>query len=500
MVEALSAGAVHVNGENLFLNEPAERIVGCSRFEIGTLTLWFEKLHPEDPQAARTAYEADRDSGFRKPRLATVTRLDGGRRVVELVSFRDQSDEVWLLHDVTAERKAEENLRRADKLEGLGRLAGGIAHDFNNLLTVMLGFAEMAQNTCRKAGKPDAHLDHVLQAGAKAKALTRQLVAFSKRQIVEPRIVDLNRLTFQLDGMLRRLLGEDIELALVPETGLWPVRADPGGLEQVLINLTVNARDAMPHGGRLTITTRNASLSEALEDAGSELPPGDYAVLSVADNGIGMSAETRARLFEPFYTTKGIDGTGLGLATAYGIIGQSGGAITVESEPGKGSLFTIYLPRTEGTPDPVPTPPPPPRPGTETILVVEDYELVRDLAVRVLESHGYTVHAARSGDDAILLSNTFIGQFDLLITDVHMPNMSGPELATRLRIERPNLKVLFVSGFTEDLVLRPSTKEGDDEELDEPAFLAKPFTPDALARAVRTLLDRKAKEKDELAN
>ncbi|MBI1960028.1 MAG: GAF domain-containing protein [Candidatus Rokubacteria bacterium] len=377
-------------------------------------------------------------------------------------------------------------LAQSQKMEAVGRLAGGIAHDFNNLLTVVIGRSELA--LARLSGDDPLRRDLGLigTTSKRAAALVRQLLAFSRKQVLRPEVLDLAAVVAGLQGMLRRLIGEDIDLLAVIAPGLGRVTADPGQLEQVIVNLVVNARDAMPRGGRITIETANVDLHEAVAAEREGLPPGAYVRLAVRDTGHGMDAETQAHIFEPFFTTKEVGkGTGLGLATVYGIVKQSDGAIRVASEPGVGTTFTILLPRVREEAQPAPAPAAPgtlPR-GTETILLVEDDPELRALGLEVLQAVGYTVLEACEGHEALLVLERHRGPIHLLVTDVVMPRMGGLALAERLAVLRPELRVLFMSGYSEAAiaqhgVLDPGT-----------AFMPKPFTPEGLTRKVREVLD-----------
>jgi PAS domain S-box-containing protein len=393
---------------------------------------------------------------------------------------------VAVLRDTTKEVALEAQFRQAQKMEAVGRLAGGVAHDFNNLLTAILGYSQILLGELAREAPMRAELEQIFDAGRRAAALTKQLLAFSRKQVLEPRVLDLNALVRDMDSMLRRLIGEDVELVIDLAPALAAVRADPGQTEQVVMNLAVNARDAMPRGGRLTIATANAALDEArAAELGAR--PGAWVTLAVLDTGSGMDAETRRHLFEPFFTTKAPGkGTGLGLSTVYGIVEQSGGRIAVESEPGRGSAFTIFLPAAEGAPAPAEPRPAPPctARGTETILVVEDEDAVRELARRTLAAAGYAVLAARHGPEAIVACERHEGPIHLLLTDVVMPHMSGGELAERLAALRPHMKVLFMSGYSESgsFTRRMLERPG--------GFLGKPFTAEALAARVREVLDQ----------
>ena len=395
---------------------------------------------------------------------------------------------VAVKRDVTDVRRMEEQLRQSQKMEAVGRLAGGVAHDFNNLLTAISGYSDLLLHRLPEYSTLRRDVEEIRKAGDRAAALTRQLLAFSRRQVLQPKVLDLNGVVTKMGQMLRRLIGEDIELSIDLSPSLSRVKADPGQIEQVIVNLAVNARDAMPDGGRITIATADAELSPAYAAAHPGVRPGPHVLLSVADTGQGMSDETQAHLFEPFFTTKERGkGTGLGLATVYGIVQQSGGHIRVNSAADRGSTFLIYLPRVEapedgaqGTDRPLL---PHPSPGTETVLLAEDEEVVRRLAREILSGNGYKVLEAGNGREALLLSEAHRGEIHLLLTDVVMPKMSGRELCERIRLLRPGIRILYMSGYTDDAILRDGVLE------DGIPFLQKPFTPEALARKVREVLD-----------
>ena len=391
-----------------------------------------------------------------------------------------------LAADVTEMRQLEVQYRQAQKMEAVGRLAGGIAHDFNNLLTAIIGTTALVLEDLGLESRARLDIQEIEKAAKRAAGLTRQLLIFSRQQVLEPRALDLNALVGNLEKMLHRLIGEDIELVTKPAASLGAVRADPGQLEQAIVNLVVNARDAMPQGGRLTIETADVELDRGYVAGHVPTQPGPYVLLAISDTGVGMDGATKARLFEPFFTTKEPGrGTGLGLATVYGIVKQSGGYIWTYSELGHGTTFKIYLPRVAETPEAPEstTSPPTPVRGSETLLVVEDQEEVRKLTKRVLEARGYTVLAARNGAEALEIVAQHPSKIHLMITDVVMPGMNGRELAQHARARRSYLKVLYVSGYTGEAVLQ--------HRLLEPgvAFLQKPFTPDVLARKTREVLD-----------
>jgi len=393
-----------------------------------------------------------------------------------------------IAEDVSERRSLEEQLRQSQKMEAIGRLAGGVAHDFNNLLTVITGYNQLLIDNLGEGHPLRAELDEVRKAADRAAALTRQLLAFSRQQVLAPKVLDVNIVVESMNNLLHRLLGEDIELITILQPGIGHVRADPGQLGQVIMNLAVNARDAMPEGGTLTIETSAVSLDTPYSPEHSYIEAGEYLVIAVSDTGCGMDAVTCSHIFEPFFTTKPSGkGTGLGLSTVYGIVKQSGGYIYVYSEPGLGSSFKVYLPRVlEGAEAPPPRPAAGRLHGTETVLVVEDEDGVRALARQVLEKHGYTVLAARSGVEALAMAENCARirhPIHLLLTDVVMQQMSGRQLAEEIERRFPGIKVLFMSGYTNDAVLqRGVLAEGS-------AFLQKPFSTEALVGKVRELLD-----------
>ncbi len=396
---------------------------------------------------------------------------------------------VWSFRDVTERRQTAEQLLQAQKMEAIGRLAGGIAHDFNNLLTTILGYSELILRSHSSNPGLREEVGEIRKASERAATLTRQLLAFSRKQVIASRVISLNDVVSEVARLLERLIGEDFVLSTVLDPALGSVLADPVQVEQVLFNLTINSRDAMPRGGTITLATRNATLHDTLTGLHFSIPKGDFVVLSVHDTGIGMDAQTQSRLFEPFFTTKETGkGTGLGLSTVYGIVKQSAGYIVVDSEMGRGTRFEIYLPRAEGAPAKTARrnsrpPSPAAGAGSECILLAEDEDALRRLARRMLEAHGYSVLEARSAEEAYALAQRFPGQARLLVTDVVMTGESGRELARRILESWPETKVLFVSGYAEG-------STGGESVLEPAAhFLQKPFTPDALVRKVREALD-----------
>ena len=472
------------NGTILDANRGITEIFGFQRDDLVGRTM-DQFVAPESRDEVQRLFGATIEGVFEVVGL----RKDGSKVRLECI-VRNSTHEgaparLTALRDVSQRRLLEDQLRQSQKMEAVGRLAGGVAHDFNNLLTVITSYSQLVMEDMGAADPRRADLAEVQKAATGAATLTRQLLAFSRQQVLEPRVIALDEVVAGAGKMLKRLIGEDIELvtALAPDLGA--VKADPGQIEQVVMNLAVNARDAMPDGGMLTIETVNQELGTEYTEQHRLVPPGSYVLLSVSDTGTGMDEATQARLFEPFFTTKEKGkGTGLGLATVYGIVKQSGGFIWVYSELGAGTTFKVYLPRVD---EAVAAPPAPASPqslnGTETILLAEDAAPVRSVAREVLRRHGYRVLTAADGRTALELADTHVGPIDLLITDVIMPEMSGRQLADRLVERLTKLKVLFVSGYTDDAIVRHGILEPGI------AFLQKPFSPESLARKVREVLD-----------
>jgi PAS domain S-box-containing protein len=385
--------------------------------------------------------------------------------------------------DITERLRLEEQLRQVQRLESVGRLAGGVAHDFNNLLTVINGYAEMLFSEAGPDSSEREPLGQIRKAGDRAAELTRQLLAFSRRQVLQLSVLNLNAVVTETRSLLRRLIREDVRLTteLAPNLGL--IQGDAGQLQQVIMNLAVNARDAMPDGGSLIIETTNVTLDEEHLAEHRELKAGEYVMLAISDTGIGMDEETRARIFEPFFTTKEMGkGTGLGLATVYGVVKQSGGWIWVYSEPGRGTTFKIYLPRTDKPESLAGKRAKTELRGSETILVVEDYAEVRALALSGLAGFGYSVHGASSGKEALAFCREFAGPIHLVVTDVVMTDMNGREVANQISQVRPDARILFMSGYTADVIAHHGVLDAGVE------YLQKPFTPECLAEKVREVL------------
>jgi PAS domain S-box-containing protein len=479
----------NLDGRYLMINAAGARLFGRDvddilglhdreLFSADTTSAVFEHDHKVLTEGTlHTAEETITAAGVTRIYLATKAPLrDAQGRVIGLIG---------LSRDITEFKRLEDQLRQAQKMEAVGRLAGGIAHDFNNLLTVINGCSEMMLS--RLTINDDRELTKAIRnAGERATSLTRQLLAFSRKQVLQPRVVSLTPLVTELSKMLRPLIGEDIELSIAAAPTLGLAKVDPSQFEQAIINFAVNARDAMPHGGRLTIEAHDAELDEDYALRYPEVRPGQYVQVSVSDSGHGMDAAIQSRIFEPFFTTKRAGaGTGLGLAMVYGFVKQSGGHIDVQSAPGAGTTFHVYLPRADqkisaSVPRAERTNV---QAGRETVLLVEDEDAVRALVSRVLRSCGYTVLEARNGQEAIGLAEQRDADIDLLVTDLVMPRMSGRELADQLVRMRPSLRVLFMSGYTDEAVIRHGVEEAD------VAFLQKPFTPAILSRKVRDVLD-----------
>jgi two-component system, cell cycle sensor histidine kinase and response regulator CckA len=472
----------------LAVNGAAIAHYGYRREEF--LALRIEDLRPPEDIPELERHLATRPAGYRTTGPWRHRKKDGTIIQVETsgheIPFAGRRAEFVVIDDVTERRRLEEQFRQAQKMEAVGRLAAGVAHDFNNLLTAILGTTDlMIEDLPADHPNREGLLD-IRGAAERATVLTRQLLTFSRQQVVSPRVLRLNELITDLVKLLRRLLGEDVTIAtaLTPDCG--PVKADPGQLEQVIVNLSVNARDAMPNGGRLMLETKNIDLDGDYPTERVTIPAGRYVMFAVTDTGTGMDAKTKARIFEPFFTTKPVGkGTGLGLATVYGVVQQSGGYIWLYTEPGHGSSFKIYLPRV----DAVETEPAAEASlagafdGSETVLVAEDEEAVRQIIEKALDAHGYRVLSARDGAEALERASVYAGQIDLLVTDVVMPDMNGRELSRRLVQTRPNLRTLYLSGYTDDAILhRGVLQQGV-------AFLQKPFSLRMLARKVREVIE-----------
>jgi PAS domain S-box-containing protein len=479
-----------LGGLVIIWNQGAERLFGYSAEEvIGQPTSTNAGLNwPDELRAMKKVR-----SGEHVPPFETVRRRKDRKEIhvsVSVSPIRDQDGLVIgasaIYRDISDRKKLEEQFHQAQKMEAVGQLAGGVAHDFNNLLTVISGYSEVLITRLPANDPTRGFIQEIHKAGERAAHLTRQLLAFSRKAVVEPRVLDLNTIVADTEKMLWRLIGEDVSLTTALAPGLGQVKADAGQIEQIIVNLAVNARDAMPQGGKLTIETRNVELDSNYTKLHPEVKPGRYVMVAVSDTGSGMSQETKGRIFEPFFTTKGSgNGTGLGLATVYGIVKQCGGHIGVYTELGQGTSFKIYLPPVEEkvssgkslhgqkiAPH-----------GNETILLVEDDDAVRAITKLALQSVDYKVLEARNGAEAVRICERYTEPIHLLITDVVMPEMGGRQVAERLAALNQGIKVLFLSGYTDDAVVRHGILQA------EVAFLQKPFTPMALANKVRDVLD-----------
>jgi two-component system cell cycle sensor histidine kinase/response regulator CckA len=481
----------------LAVNDAAARHYGYARDEMLALTL--RDLHATaELEVAGGRQRWHRREGahaaFASPRAGKHRKKGGGLIDVEIalspIEFHGRQAWLALTHDVTEKKRLEAQVLQAQKMESVGRLAGGVAHDFNNLLTAILGYSQLLAGELGARSDLRAHVDEIRNAGERAAALTRQLLAFSRSQILQPQVIEVNEVVLGVERLLRRLIGENIELVTILGSRAGHSLVDLGQLEQVIVNLAVNARDAMPHGGKLILETADIELAELAGEEPAETPPGDYVMVAVADNGLGMDAAILSHLFEPFFTTKERGkGTGLGLSTVYGIVRQSGGRIEVHSEAGLGSRFRVFLPRVAapaagaaGLAGAVPVR----RPSAETVLLIEDEGALRALVRTLLERDGHTVLEAKTSETALCLARDHSGPIHLVLSDVVMPGMSGPAVAARIALLRPETRFLFMSGY-------PGSALGQRDLLPRGApFLEKPFTAEILRQKIREQLDRPA--------
>ena len=475
-------------GRVLEANDAFLAMVGYSREDLAVGRVDWVKMTPSEWRHVSAAIREEVEThGMARSCETEYVKKDGGRVPILVGAARlDGSEHIAITLDLSDRRRLEEQFRQAQKMEAVGRLAGGITHDFNNILSVILSYAELLAGELKPNEPIGADIEQIKIAALRAADLTRQLLAFSRQQVLEMKVLDLNQSMTGMERMLRRLLGADIELTILPASGLWHVKADPGQVEQILMNLAINARDAMPRGGKLTIETENVELDEDYARAHHGVRSGPHVMLAVTDTGVGMTSETQTRIFEPFFTTKEKGkGTGLGLATVFGIVKQSGGHIWVYSEPGKGTTFKAYFPRSSGTREIQLSQRPSPQPsrGSETILLVEDDAQVRVLARNILRRNGYTVLEAANGGEALLTCEQRQSKIHLLLTDVVLPRMSGWQLAERLAKLRPEMKVVLMSGYTDDAIFQHGILDSG------VAYLQKPLTPGSLTARVREVLD-----------
>ncbi|MGH9806352.1 MAG: ATP-binding protein [Terriglobia bacterium] len=489
---------VDTKGRRLYNSPSYERLLGYSQDDLKN-TFGMDQIHPDDRAQVLAAAEQARQTGKGSRLEYRILHRDGSWRILESTAsaVRNHRGEIHKLviinRDITAQREQareilrqkEEQLRQAHKMEAIGRLSGGVAHDFNNLLSIIIGYAEDLESSLHSSDHLRKHAEEVRKAGERAASLTRQLLAFSRQKVAQPQVLDVNVLVADLSRMLRRMVGSDIEFALHLDPLVGRVKADRGQIEQVLMNLVVNARDAMPDGGSITVSSRDIQLRDKDTAGIPGSTPGQYVELAVTDSGTGMSKETLAHIFDPFFTTKAEGkGTGLGLSTVFGIAKQSDGDVAIDSEPGRGTTIRVYLPRVAEPAQQVQAPTTDgelPR-GSETILLVDDEELVRGFEREVLTSSGYTVLEAHGPRHALEIARAHPGIIDLLLTDVLMPELSGPELSESLCRERPDMQTLYTSGYTPDAIAQHGILEPD-------AFISKPLDRSRLAHKVREVLD-----------
>jgi signal transduction histidine kinase len=463
--------------------------VGYSRDDLDSGALdWGRLTPPEFRKTNAIAAERIRAQGFARPWEKEYIRKDGTRAAVLVaIAKLEGSRNLSVCIDVAEKKRLEDQIRQSQRMDAVGSLAGGIAHDFNNLLSVILSYASIILDGLTEGDPLRADIAEIVTAGERAVNLTRQLLAFSRRKLVQPRVLDINQIVVGMERMLRRVLPENVELSLVTSRSLGTVSADPGQIEQTVMNLLVNAKDALPRGGKVVVVTENVTLDAASAALHHGATAGPYVMLAVTDDGVGMDEATAARVFEPFFTTKAPGrGTGLGLSTVYAIVKQMGGYLSVESALGRGTTFKVYFPMSAAPVDPFWSDLPPSAKalrGSETVLLVEDEDQVRAVMRAILRRYGYNVLEAQNGGEAFILAEAFADRIDLLVTDVVMPRVSGREVVDRLVSMRPGLKVLYVSGHADD------GGEPRGEPDSEFALLPKPITPDALARKVREVLD-----------
>jgi PAS domain S-box-containing protein len=497
-------GMVMIDKDGIFkyINPKFRELFGYDLCDVPNGKIWFRKAYPDPTYRHHVISTWINDlesfsSGEKRSRTFTVTCRGEGEKIINFILVQLETGEnLMACEDITEIRRAgeekavlQEQLRQSQKMEAIGCLAGGVAHDFNNLLTVIKGYSQLSSIELKEGDPLRKNIDEIQNATDRAASLTRQLLAFSRRQVMEMKVLDLNTLLRDLEKMLRRIIGEEVELAIQLAEDLGRIRADVGQIEQVIMNLAVNAKDAMPSGGKLTIETANVELDESYTRSHVDVKPGHYVIFSVSDTGVGMTPEVRERIFEPFFTTKEKGkGTGLGLSTTYGIVKQSEGHIWVYSVQGKGTTFKIYLPRVneplevirkEVLKEELPR-------GNETILIVEDEEEVRKLAGKILEKQGYRILETYNGDSALLVCEGRNGPIHLMLADVVMPGMNGSELAKLLKPLHPEMKILYMSGYTDNAIVRHGVLEKGVN------YIQKPFTMEGLVRKVREVLDKES--------
>ena len=492
----IGIGIATAEGKLLDANDALLKLLGYTREELASGTLrWNEMTPPEYRKADLQLLEQLQGRGVAAASEKELIRKDGSRVAVliggiTLATEEGDIEAVSFVVDISERKLLEQQLRHAQKMESIGQLAGGIAHDFNNLLNVIIGYSDLVVEIAQEDSPTHVYANEIRNAGERAASLTRQLLAFSRQQVMQTKVLDLNAVVLGTEAMLRRLIGERVELLTALDPSLGSVKADPGQVEQVIMNLAVNARDAMPQGGKLIIATSNVELPDMHSSQHPALPAGRYILLRITDTGIGMDEQTKAHIFEPFFTTKGVGkGTGLGLSTVYGIVKQSGGFIRIYSEPNAGAVFETYLPRIDQT-VPLVSPEKRKRPlaqGSETVLLVEDEESVRKLACTILHQSGYTVLEAHSGAHAVQVVRQHNGPIHLLLSDVMMPDINGPALSEALSPLHPEMRVLYVSGYSRSLL-------SQDGAMGTTKLLQKPFSKDALLEKVRDVLDAPAQQ------
>lgn len=490
----LGVSLIGKKGEYNYVNRKFVEMFGYTLKEIPIGREWFRKAYPDNEYrdqviSAWITAVKETKTGQTNILIYTVTCKDGSKKVIQFLPVKmDTGDQIVIYEDITAQRKLEAQLIQSQKMEAIGRLAGGVAHDFNNIITVINNLAQLALMTLKQADPLRKDLEEIKKAGDRAASLTSQLLAFSRKQVLQPRVLDLNGVIIDMNSMIKHLVGEDVEVKMILAPELGRIKADQGQIEQVIMNLVINARDAMPGVGKITIETASIHLDEPYGcEHGVELKPSPHVMLGISDTGIGMDTKIKSHIFEPFFTTKEKrGGTGLGLSTIYGIVKQTGGWIWVYSEPGQGTTFKVYLPEILSNAEAAGKKVPAPfkvLDGSETVLVVEDDKAILNLTRKILKLYGYNVLGAQDGEEAIKVGEAQAGSIHLMLTDVVMPGMNGRELAERITLLYPETKVLYMSGYTDDAISHLGVLEPGME------FIEKPFSPESLALKVRKVLD-----------